>query len=325
MKKRYWIAGTAGLVGGLLGARLAVRPWEVRWEEQRGRLTHADKSRFVEVGGVRLHYQEAGAAGAPLLMLIHGFASSNWVWSEVLVPLAAEGFRVVAPDLVGFGFSDKPRDGEYTFEAQARAVVGLMDTLGVKRATLIGSSYGGAVAAVAALDHPARIERLVLVGAVSNDEVKRGAIARLGAVRGLGELFAPLLLDARQLRKRRRLRRQARLDGREFDPVRVRAHQRPLKAASTQRAVLRSLRRWDAARIEREAARITQPTLLVWGAEDRDVPLRNGRRLRELIPGSRLVVFDSCAHLPHEERPREFVRLVAEFCKAGVEGLGVNG
>ena len=315
MKKRYWIAGTVGLVGGLLGARYVARPREVEWEEHRGRLSHAERSRFVEVDGVRVHFQEAGEASSPALLLVHGFASSNWVWSEVLVPLAEEGFRVVAPDLVGFGFSGKPRDGEYTFEAQARTLVGLRDALGIRRATLVGSSYGGAVALVAALDFPERVERLVLVGAVSNDELKRSTVGRLCHVRGLGELFAPLLLDARQLRKRRRLRQQARRDGREFDRLRVRAHQRPLKAADTQRAVLRSLRQWDASRIEREAAKIAQPTLLVWGALDRDVPLRNGERLLRLIPGSRLFVFDSCAHLPQEERPAEFVRLVADFCK----------
>jgi pimeloyl-ACP methyl ester carboxylesterase len=319
MKNRYWIAAGVGVVGGLLAARLAVRPRDVEWEEHRGRLSHAERSRFAEVNGVRVHYQEAGEPSAPAVVLVHGFASSNWVWSEVLVPLAEEGFRVVAPDLVGFGFSGKPRDGEYTFEAQARTLTGLMDALGIGRATLVGSSYGGGVALVAALDSPERIERLVLVGAVSNDDVKRGAVARLGLVRGLGELFAPLLLDARQLRKRRKLRRLAERDGRAFDPSRVRAHQRPLKSAAAQRAVLRSLRRWDAARIEGEAQKITQPTLLVWGADDREVPLRNGERLRRLIPGARLFVFEDCAHLPQEERPREFVRLVAEFCK------GVNG
>jgi pimeloyl-ACP methyl ester carboxylesterase len=317
MKKRYWIAGTMGLVGAALAARLWARPRDVTWEEERGRLSHTDKSHFVELDGVRVHYLDAGEVNAPAMVLIHGFASSNFVWHDVLVPLAEEGFRVVAPDLVGFGFSAKPRDGEYTIEAQARAVVHLMDALGIECATLVGSSYGGAVAAVAALDYASRVRKLVLVGAVANDESRRRPVARLGGVRGLGELFAPLVMDARHRRKRRRLREQTARDGRDYDEARVRAHLRPLKAADTHRAILRTLRSWDAARVEREAGRIAQPALLVWGADDRDVPLRHGERLHALMPGSRLVVFPTCAHLPQEERPAEFVRLVADFCRAG--------
>ncbi|HVG28859.1 MAG TPA: alpha/beta hydrolase [Pyrinomonadaceae bacterium] len=315
MRKRYLFAGAAGFVGTAVAARLLARPRDVTWDGERARLGHAERSRFTEVGGVRVHYIEAGAADAPAVVLVHGFAASNFVWHDTLVPLAGAGLRVVAPDLVGFGFSEKPRDGEYTIEAQARAVVRLMDALGIGRATLVGSSYGGAVAAVCALDYPERVRGLVLVGAISNNEVKRRLVARLGSLRGVGEVFAPFVLDARHLSKRRRLRAQTARDGRDYDDLRVRAQLRPLKAANTQRAILRTLRQWDASRVEREAARITQPTLLVWGARDTDVPLRFGERLHALIPGARLFVFETCAHLPQEERPAEFARLVADFCK----------
>ena len=320
MKKRYWIAGAAGLAGAGLLARLVARPREVRWEEHRERLGHADRSRFVEVEGVRVHYLEAGEREAPAVVLVHGLASSNFVWHDVLMPLAEEGLRVVAPDMVGFGFSEKPRRGEYTIEAQARLLVGLLDALGVECATFVGSSYGGAVAAVCALDYAARVSRLVLVGAVANNELKRRVSLRVGGVRGLGELLTPLVMDVRHRRKRLRLKRNTERDGRGYDEARVRAQLRPLKAADTQRAILRTLRQWDAARVERQASKIVQPTLLVWGAQDKDLPVSQGTRLRGLIPGSRLAVFDPCGHLPQEEYPREFTRLVAEFCKAGVRG-----
>jgi pimeloyl-ACP methyl ester carboxylesterase len=315
MKKRYWIAGTTGLLGAALLARLAARPRAVEWEDERESLGHAERSRFVEIEGERVHFVEAGDACAPPVVLVHGLASSNFVWHDVIVPLAAEGFRVIAPDMIGFGFSAKPRDGDYTIESQARVLIHLLDALGIERATLIGSSYGGAVAAVCALDYQARVARLVLVGAVANNELKRGLMLRVGNLRGVGELFAPVVMDLRHRRKQRRLREQMARDGRDYDNERVRAHLRPLKTADTQRAILKTLRQWDAARIEREAARIAQPTLLVWGAQDTDVPLRHGERLRDLIPDSRLFVFDNCAHVPQEEYPREFVRLVADFCR----------
>jgi pimeloyl-ACP methyl ester carboxylesterase len=315
MKKRYWIGGMTAVAGGALALKLLTRPQDVEWGEHRERLHHAERSRFVEIEGVRVHYQEAGDVDAPAIVLIHGFCASNFVWNDALVPLAEAGFRVVAPDLVGFGFSGKPGTGEYTFEAQARIVVGLLDALGIERATLVGSSYGGAVAAVCALDYAERVERLALVGAVSNDDVTRRPLLRLAATPVMGELLAPVLLDARRFVKNHLRKTYAAGNGHMLDAARVTAHQRPLRAAATHRAILRTLRRWRATRIEREAARITQPTLLVWGAHDRDVPLRYGRRLHELIAGSRLFVFPDCGHLPQEERPREFVALVAGFCR----------
>jgi pimeloyl-ACP methyl ester carboxylesterase len=315
MKIRYWIGGTSALMGGALALKLLTRPRDVEWGEHRERLHHAEKSRFVEIEGVRVHYQEAGEQGAPTLMLIHGFCASNFVWNESLVPLAEKGFRVVAPDLVGFGFSGKPKKGEYTIEMQARMITGLMDALGIERATLVGSSYGGAVAAVCALDSAERVERLVLVGAVSNDEATRHPLLRLAATPVVGELLSPVLLDARRLVKLHLRRTYAAQNGFMLDEERITAHQRPLRAAATHRAILRTLRRWSATRIEQEAGRITQPTLLVWGAQDRDVPLRFGEQLHELIKQSRLFVFPNCGHLPQEERPQEFASLVAQFCR----------
>jgi pimeloyl-ACP methyl ester carboxylesterase len=317
MKTRYWIGGTTALVGGALALKLLLRPRDVEWSEHRERLHHAEKSRFVEVEGVRVHYQEAGVGrvGESPVLLIHGFCASNFVWSETLEPLAEAGFRVVAPDLIGFGFSEKPSGGEYTIEMQARMICGLMDALGIERAVLVGSSYGGAVASVCALDHASRVERLVLVGTVSNDEVPRRTWLRVAASPVVGEVFSPLLIDARRLVKRHLRRTYAAQNGFLLDEERIKAHQRPLLAANTHRAILRTLRRWSAERIELEAARIRQPTLLVWGAHDREVPLSSGERLHELIEGSRLFVFPHCGHLPQEERSQEFASLVAEFCR----------
>src|SRR5256885_14483879 len=147
MKKRYWIAGATGLAGTALAVKLLTRPRDVVWSEHVHELRHSEHSRFAEVEGVRVHYLEAGASASPPLFLIHGFTASTLVWSEVLLPLADAGFRVIAPDLVGFGFSEKPRSFEYTIDAHARIIVGLMDKLGLERAPLVGSSYGGAIAA----------------------------------------------------------------------------------------------------------------------------------------------------------------------------------
>ncbi|HEY0081119.1 MAG TPA: alpha/beta hydrolase [Pyrinomonadaceae bacterium] len=315
MKKRYLVAGATGLAGAAVAAKLWRRPRALVWEEHAERVRHGAHSRFAEVGGVRVHYQEAGVEGAPPMILIHGFCASTLVWSDVLLTLAEMGFRVVAPDLVGFGFSGKPREGEYTIEAQARVVVGLMEHLGIERAALVGSSYGGAVAAVCALEWPERVERLVLVGAVTNDAAKRQLLLRVAGAPVLGEVLSPLLIDSRRLIKWRLRKIYANGNAHLLERARLDSQYLPLRYADTQRAILLTLRRWNASRIEREAASITQPTLLIWGEQDRDIPLRYGERLHAQMPNARLVVFRRCGHLPQEERPEEFAGLVAGFCK----------
>jgi pimeloyl-ACP methyl ester carboxylesterase len=321
MKKRYWFAGGFALAGVALAAHRLSRPLTLDWREHAADLHHPDRSRFAGVGGVRLHYQEAGDANDPAVVLVHGFLASNFVWRDVLVPLSEQGFRVVAPDLVGFGFSDKPADGEYTIEAQARAVVGLLDELKIGRATLVGSSYGAAVAAVVALNRPERVERLALVGAVCNDDLTRHPALRLIALRGVGELLAPPLLDARYFVRRRLVGRAAKNGDAEALERRIAGRHLPLRATDAQRAVINTVRGWSAGRVGREAARIGQPTLLVWGEADTDTPLRDGESLRRLIPDSRLLTIARCGHLPQEECPQVFAEAVAAFCRGeAVEG-----
>ena len=304
------------MASAALAAKLLSRPRDVEWEDYRADLPHSEHSRFIEVEGVRVHYQEAGEREAPPVILIHGFCASTFVWSDVLLPIAEAGFRVIVPDLAGFGFSEKPRDGEYTIDAQARLIVGLMDKLGIEKAMLVGSSYGGAVASLCALDYGERVERLVLVDAVINDDAKRQPLLQLAAAPLMGDVISPVLLSTYTLTRWRMRKVYGQGATWLLEDERMRAHHRPLRAANAHRAVLRTLRRWNASRVEREAHRIQHPTLLIWGEDDLDIPLEHGRRMFDAISNSRLIVFRRCGHLPQEEYPREFTKLVTEFCAA---------
>ncbi len=320
MKKLYLLAGAYGFVGAALAAKLLSRKRDVDWKEHAGELHHAEKSRFANVDGVRVHYQEAGDKHAPAIVLIHGFCASNFVWSDVLVPLADAGFRVIAPDLVGYGFSAKPRRAEYSIMRQARMIVRLLDHLKIERATFVGSSYGGAAAAIAALDYATRVERVALVGAVINDDIKKETLMRMAASPVVGDLLSPLLLDSRwMVRWRMRNVYGENAPPHLMDEKRMEAHHRPLRAASTQRAVLRTLRQWDAERIAHDAHLIKQPTLIVWGENDLDIPLRDGEHLFKEIPHSRLIIFRRCGHLPMEEYPREFTEVIAGFAHSKID------
>lgn len=312
MKKRYWIGTLSALTAGAVAAKLWLRPSDVDWDQNRDAVFNAEYSRFTEVNGVNVHYQEAGDEHSPTMLLIHGFASSNLVWSKVLLPLAEAGFRVIAPDLLGYGYSSKPRDLDYTIMSQAQMIVGLMKRLGIEKAVLVGSSYGGAVAATVALDHLELVEKLVLVGAVTNNRPTRYMLMRLFGSPIIGDILSPFVVGSRRLL---RLRMKRVYDRHEWvlDERRVQARHLPLRTAGTHRAIIRTVRRWDAERVSRDAHLVTQPSLILWGDNDREVPLSDGKRLQEEIPEARLIVFRECGHLPHEEYPEEFTTVVAEF------------
>ncbi len=313
MKKRYWIAGISAVAASGVAAKLLLRPHDVEWEKNREDIFHADHSRFVEVDGVPVHYQEAGDSNSPPMILIHGFASSNLVWSKVLLGLADAGFRVIAPDLLGFGYSGKPGHFDYTITSQAAMVVSLLKKLGIERTVLVGSSYGGAVAATIALDHPTLVEKLILVGAVTNNKPTRYMLMRLFSSPVIGDILSPLLAGSRTL-LRRRMKRVYDRHSWVLDERRVQARHLPLRTRGTHRAIIRTVRGWDADRVSRDAHLISQPSLVMWGENDREVPLRDGERVHQEIPNSRLIVFRECGHIPHEEYPERFTEVVTEFC-----------
>jgi pimeloyl-ACP methyl ester carboxylesterase len=286
------------------------RPADVNFDEARAAVPNAAYSRFADVDGVRIHYQDKGA-GAPLV-LIHGYTSSTFAWKDVFDPLSQQ-FRVIAVDLKGFGFSGKP-DGDYTRRAQGDLVVRLLDHLKVDRAILCGSSMGGEVSMNAAVRHPNRVSALILVdsGGVT---VSGGGSVTPGVAEWpvVGPAIAALALTSDSL-VRDGLRKSFYDDSMVTDEQ-VAAYYRPLKTRGGQRAAYLARVQAGLDRVEPEINKIKQPTLIVWGAEDELIPLEAGRRLNSLIAGSRLVVFDKCGHLPQAEMPERFASEVRGFVK----------
>lgn len=314
MKKRYLLAAISGVVAGAVATKLLTRPADVNWRDSLDFIYNPEYSWFTRVDGVRIHYQEAGEESAPPIILIHGFISSNLIWSHVLKPLADAGFRAIAPDLPGYGYSDKPADAQYTIDEQARAVIGLMDRLGIEKALIAGASYGGAVASIIALDYPERVNRLILVGAVTNDEAKRKLLLRISCLPLIGDVATPLFLGSRWI-LRKRMQDMYRRMGRPINEKMIASRHHLLATSNTHRAMIRTARHWNANRVEREASLICQPTLLVWGDDDDHIPIENALRMRDTLPNAKLIVFNNCGHLPPAEQPEKFVELVTEFCK----------
>ncbi|MEX0785238.1 MAG: alpha/beta fold hydrolase [Dehalococcoidia bacterium] len=266
---------------------------------------------FVDLNGLRVHYIQAGE-GDPVV-LIHGWNGSTFSF-RYAIPELARHYRVVALDLKGYGYSDRPASGDYSLTAQSELVAALMSRLGIARAAVIGHSMGGSVAMRLALGHPERVSRLALVSSVSGE--LRPAL-RLGKLVGpLLPLGAPLSLHRQGFR--RRAFRSAVHDPALVTPDTLEAYFRPMRM----RGHLRSLGAQLGGRA-RDAAipyeRILQPTLILWGEQDRWLPPSRGEQLASRLPNAELRWVPSAGHLPLEEQPDVCNRLLLEFLEAPKE------
>jgi pimeloyl-ACP methyl ester carboxylesterase len=271
--------------------------------------------RFVELDGRRLNVVEIGE-GDPPIVFVHGLAGSWQNWLENMPHFAAAGHRVIAFDLPGFGSSEMP--GEHiSIPGYGRLVGALLDRLGVGPAVLVGNSMGGFIAAEVALQFPARVERLVLVSAAGltieyqRDERILGLLrfGRRWLMAWGGFIGARSEAVARRPRARELLMRLV-----VAHPDRLPA---PLVAEQTRGAgnagfvdALDALTDYP---IRARLGEIACPTLIVWGAEDRLVPVRDADEFERLIPGARKVVWPDTGHVAMLERPQAFNRLLEAF------------
>lgn len=315
MKKRNLAIGVLGAVGAVIAFKMLTRAKGVIWDDVSEQVPHSSNSHFVGVDGAKVHFQEFGDSAAPKILLIHGYSASVYVWNTTAPALAEQGFHVIAVDLLGFGYSEKPPWFDYSINSQARMISRFMNRLGIGRTTVVGSSYGGAVAATLALDYPERVEKLVLVGAVCNDEPKNHPILKLVSIPGVGEVITPFLIDSKIFLRRRMHDSLATVNHHLITEEHVNSVMRPLRAADAHYSLLATSRNWRACRVEQDAHLINQSTLIVWGEHDNVIPIRDGHTLYNEILNSRMVVLKNCGHGPQVEKPELFSALVAEFCR----------
>ncbi len=324
MKKRNLALAFGGAIGAAVAVKLLTRADSVNWEDVADQVTHSAHSHFVNIDGARVHYQEFGDSSKPPLILIHGYTASVYVWKTTAPILAEAGFHVIAIDLLGFGYSEKPSWFDYSIASQARMVSRFMNRLGIGRASVVGSSYGGAVALNLTLDYPEAVEKLVLVDTVCNDEPKDHPILKIVSLPGVGEAITPFLVDSKAFLKFRMQSTLAPVNHHLITQDRLDSIRRPLSAADGHHSVLATSRNWNANRLEQDAHQINQPTLIIWGDQDNVIPIKNGYKLHEEILNSRFVILKDCGHVPQEEKSDLFTELVSEFCHDKKGRIEVN-
>lgn len=263
-------------------------------------------ARTVDVGGIATNYHDEGD-GHPVV-LIHGSGPGVTAWANwrATIPALATRFRVVAPDILGFGYTERPEGVEYNSTTWTEHLIGFLDALGLDRVSIVGNSFGGSLALNIATRHPERVDSLVLMGSVGVPftitdglDAVWGFEPSLEAMRGLLDVFAydrSLVND-------------------ELAELRLAAATRPgvqeafsaMFPAPRQQGV-------DAMVVDEDRiAALPNDTLIIHGRDDQVIPLSNSLQLLELIERSQLHVFGRCGHWVQIEHAARFNALVANF------------
>lgn len=275
----------------------------------------------TRIDGHRLVYATAGAPSAPPLMLVHGWTCHKLVWRHVFSALA-ERFYLIAPDLLGHGESDAPPDGDYSIAAQAQRVLQLADRLGLARFALMGHSMGGLISLyIGAVLAPERLTHLIDVAGIVSGRATPRLIWLNGALVLLPLIFPPYLAVQRQS-----MENNPRLGKFGFRVWFADMNALPYEAwaADRQYATRPDARmaRWRAGLatlstdISAHLDKISAPTLIVFGARDGAVSVREGALAAARIPKSRFVLFDRCGHFPMLEQPERFIATINAFLSA---------
>lgn len=297
----------------------------VRVNRQYSGQLNADVQNLV-VDGIRISYREMGEAqsedqsedqsetGSAIgsgdwpepILLIHGFMGSSYDF-HLVMPELAEKRRVLAVDLPGFGLSDKSTALDYSKKNMASLMLHFMAALQIEHYAVIGHSMGGEIAIRMALDEPGRISRLVLLSSGGNRDIQRG-FSGTAPEWLLESVFKNYLIQRLYFPMAVGSIRHASASS--FDPFFYFNKQIP---AATLNQMTRDN---DSGAVAGRLGDIGQPSLLVWGDQDRVIPLAQGHVLDERIPDSRLIIYENCGHLVALERAESLLADLADFLAA---------
>jgi 2-hydroxymuconate-semialdehyde hydrolase len=260
----------------------------------------------ILANGIRTNYHDVGEG--PPVLLIHGSGPgvTGWANWRLTIPALATRFRVLAPDIVGFGYTERPDDVQYNMNAWVDHILGFMDAIGIEKTNIVGNSFGGGLALALAIRAPDRVSRLVLMGSAGIpfpiteglDQVW-GYVPSIESMRDLLKVFSHNRALMTEELARMRYEASIRPGFQEaFSRMFPAPCQRGVDGLASPESAIRALR---------------HPTMIVHGREDQVIPLASSYKLFELIQHSQLHVFGECGHWTQIEHAARFNRMVGDF------------
>ena len=260
----------------------------------------------IVANGIRTNYHDIGSGHPALLIHGSGPGVSGWANWRMTIPVLSQVSRVIVPDMVGFGFTDRPEGVQYNLDNWVAQVIGLLDALKIEQTDLVGNSFGGALALALAIRHPQRVRRLVLMGSAGvHFELTDGLDLAWG--------YTPSIANMRKLLDVFAYDRNLVTD--ELAELRYKASIQPgfqeafssMFPAPRQNGVKALMSK------EEDIRALPHDTLVIHGREDQIIPLANSVTLANWIPRSQLHVFGRCGHWTQIEHAVRFNKLVSNF------------
>jgi 2-hydroxy-6-oxonona-2,4-dienedioate hydrolase len=271
----------------------------------------------AKIGDVTTRIFTAGTEGRPV-MFVHGFGAKADRWKLNMDPIAAAGFRAYAFDLPGHGFASKSDNAPSTVPEYSDFLGQVMDHLEVSNAVLVGTSLGGAVVASFAAQHSDRVEALVFVGSMGLVPIGEEIRSRIRAG------SANQTLEAMQAKFRNIIADQSKVTV-EMIEEEFHTNNSPGAAAALIKVGRYIGEKLDDDVVGQKIASLNKPTLLVWGDEDKVVPLAFGRAAREMLPNSRLCILEGTSHTPYYEKFSEFNAAILDFLSGRTDAPKMEG
>ncbi|MEQ8183463.1 alpha/beta fold hydrolase [Marinobacter salarius] len=267
--------------------------------------------REITAAGYRTNVHDHGADNAKSdvpVMMIHGSGPGVTAWANwrLVIPELAKNRRVVAPDMLGFGYTERPEDNTYNRERWVAHAIGVMDALDLQQVDLVGNSFGGGLALALAIEYPERIRRLVLMGSAG---------VSFPITQGLDEVwgYEPSLENMRRLMDVFAFNKNLLTD--ELAEMRYQASIRPGFQESFAAMFPAPRQRWvdNLASEEKDIRALPHDTLVIHGREDEVIPLQASLTLADWIDRAQLHVYGRCGHWTQIEHASRFARLVNDF------------
>lgn len=264
-------------------------------------------------GGVKIKYDEIGN-GEPIILL-HGFGASSYSWHNISKPLSQKN-KLFLIDLKGFGKSDKPLDDKYSISDQAEIIISFIQKNNLQNLVLIGHSMGGAVALQTALqcimmeNNP--VKGLILLDSPAYKQRLPSfiQILRIPIVNKIILAIIPAKLCIKFLLKK------CFFDDTKITDAMIENYSRFFGLAGSSHALIATAKKIIPKNIDEITSKyknIQIPTLIIWGENDKFIPLSIGQKLKQAIPNSKLAVIPNCGHMPQEEKPKETAEIISKF------------
>ena len=256
------------------------------------------QTKFADVWGHKIRYLDDGRSDKTIL-LIHGLGGSAERWLKV-IPSLSQKYRVIAPDMIGFGYSDKP-SVDYTIEFFGKFLSAFINTIGLKTVILVGTSLGGQIAVECTNTDHYIIEKLILVAPSGTMKQSTAAIDAY--------MMAALYPNHASARTAFEMMSNSCT----VDEFTVSNFVERMSIPNAKLAFISSVLGIKNSKIDERLQKIMTPTLLVWGKEDRVIPIEHARQFVSSIRNCKFLELDDCGHLPHVEKPDIFSRSILEF------------